>query len=89
MANIRSQLKRIKQNEKRRVRNRAVRSELKTRVKTAERAARDGSESFESDLRIAQKRIDQAATKGVIHKNKAARDKARLMRRTAAASSEA
>ena len=84
MANIKSQIKRIKQNEARRVRNKAVRSELKTRVKAAERAAREGSETLGADLRLAQKRIDKAATKGVIHKNKAARDKARLAKRTAA-----
>jgi small subunit ribosomal protein S20 len=87
MANIKSQIKRIRQNEKRRVRNKSVRSELKTRVKAAERAAHDGSETLDADLRLAQKRIDKAATKGVIHKNKAARDKSRLAKRTAGASS--
>jgi small subunit ribosomal protein S20 len=86
MANIKSQIKRIRQNEQRRLRNKAVRSELKTRVKSAERAAQEGSDTLEADLRLAQKRIDKAATKGVIHKNKAARDKSRLAKRTAASS---
>ena len=86
MANIKSQKKRNKTNAKRAERNKAVRSELKTRVKSAERAARDGSDTLDAELHLAQKRIDKAATKGVIHKNKAARDKSRLAKRTAASS---
>lgn len=83
MANIKSQIKRNRQNERRRVRNKAARSELKTRTANAVRAAggADGSES----LRLAVKRIDQAASKGLIHKNTAARRKSRLMRRVSAA----
>jgi small subunit ribosomal protein S20 len=82
MANIKSQIKRNLQNEKRRVSNKAVRSELKTRVKSAVYAADtdDGPEAF----RLAVKRIDKAAAKGVIHKNAAARRKSRLARRVAA-----
>ncbi len=83
MANIKSQIKRNRQNERRAERNKAVRSELKTRVKTAVRSAESGAEGAADDLRAAQKRLDMAASKGVIHKNAAARRKSRLMRRLA------
>jgi small subunit ribosomal protein S20 len=85
MANIKSQMKRIRQNERRRVRNKAVRSELKTREKRAVLAA--GTDEQDALLQVAQKRIDKAASKGVIHKNAAARRKSRLMRRVARAAS--
>ena len=83
MANIKSQKKRIKTNEKRHERNKAVRSELKTRLKTAARAL--GAEGSDDALRSAVKRIDAAAAKGVIHKNAAARRKSRLMKKANAA----
>ena len=83
MANIKSQIKRNRQNEVRRLRNKAVRSEIKTRTKTATRSAQIGSETTEDDLRIAVKRLDKAAAHGVIHKNQAANRKGRLMRRVA------
>ena len=89
MANIRSQIKRNKQNEKRRLRNKSVRSELRTRVKVAESAAAEGSEDLEEATRLAMKRIDKAAAKGVIHKNEAARRKSRLSKRLARLSAEA
>lgn len=79
MANIKSQIKRNEQNEKRRLRNRSVRAELRTRVKSAEAAA--GGENETETLRLAIKRIDMAAAKGVIHKNSAARRKSRLTAR--------
>ena len=82
MANIKSQKKRIKTNEKRAERNKAVRSELKTRVKTATKAA--GTPEGEAALREAVKRIDMAVSKGIIHKNAAARRKSRLMKKVAA-----
>ena len=85
MANIKSQIKRNRQNEARRLRNKAVRSELKTRVKTAVRAAEGGSDDAAARARDAQKRIDMAAAKGVIHKNAAARRKSRLAKRLARA----
>ncbi len=85
MANIKSQIKRNRQNEIRRLRNKAVRSEMKTRVKTAVRAAENGAEETADAVRAAVKRIDKAAAKGVIHKNQAANRKARLMKRLAAA----
>jgi small subunit ribosomal protein S20 len=84
VANIKSQIKRNLQNEKARVRNKAVRSELKTRVKAATVAAETGAENSTEALRLAVKRIDKAAAKGVIHKNAAARKKSRLVRRLAA-----
>ena len=87
MANIKSQIKRNLQNEKRRVRNKGVRSELKTRTANAVRSA--GGDDSPEALRLAVKRIDQAASKGVIHKNTAARRKSRLMRRVNRAGAEA
>jgi small subunit ribosomal protein S20 len=84
VANIKSQKKRILTNAKAAERNKAVKSELKTRSKTAVRTA--GTEDGDEALRIAQKRIDKAVSKGVIHKNQAARRKSRLMRKASAAS---
>ena len=81
MANIKSQIKRNRQNEAARLRNRAVRSELRTRIKQAETATGDDADEL---VRLAVKRIDQAAAKGVLHRNTAARRKSRLMRRLAA-----
>ena len=86
MANIKSQIKRNKQNERRRVKNKAVRSELKTRTKVATTAAEEGAENADELARLAIKRLDKAAAKGVIHKNQAARRKSRLVKRLAAAS---
>ena len=86
MANIKSQIKRNLQNEKRRVRNKAVRSEVKTRVKNALTAAQEGADTSVEATRLAIKRIDKAASKGVIHKNAAARKKSRLVKRLAALS---
>ena len=80
MANIKSQIKRNRQNEKRRLRNRTVRSEVNTRTKAALDAAEHGDEDADETLRLAVKRIDKAAAKGVIHKNTAARRKSRLVR---------
>ena len=79
MANIKSQIKRNKQNEKAHVRNKAVKSELRTRTKTAVAlATEDGGEEA---LKQAIKRIDMAATKGIIHKNQAANRKSGLVKR--------
>ncbi len=79
MANIKSQLKRNRQSERRRLRNKSVRSEMKTRSKHALAAV--GTEDEEAALRQAIKRIDKSASLGVIHKNQAANRKSRLMRR--------
>jgi len=89
VANIKSQIKRNRQTIKRQARNKAVRSELRTRTKRAIGAIEEGAEHTDGALRLAIKRIDKAAAKGVIHKNQAANRKSRLMRRAAAASSEA
>ncbi|HEX9682098.1 MAG TPA: 30S ribosomal protein S20 [Acidimicrobiales bacterium] len=85
MANTKSQIKRNRQNEKARLRNKAVRSEMKTRVKAAETAAEAGDDSVEATVLQAIRRIDSAAAKGVIHKNAAARRKSRLMKKAATA----
>lgn len=85
MANIASQKKRNRQNEARRVRNKGVRSELRTRVKTARTAIADGSETATDSVKAAQKRLDKAGRKGVIHRNAAARRTSRLMRAAAKA----
>lgn len=82
MANIRSQIKRNRQNEKRRVRNKQVRSELKTRTRRVNEAIEAGDqEAIEQALRSAAKAYDKAATKGVVHKNKAANAKSRLAKK--------
>ena len=86
MANIKSQIKRNRSNERRRVRNQAVRSELKTRTKVAQRAIAEGSDDAPDAVRAAQKRIDKAASKGRIHKNQAARRTSRLMKKAVASS---
>lgn len=84
MANIKSQIKRNRKNEQARVRNQAVRSELRTRVKNAVSAAENSAEDAQDKLRLAFKRIDKAAAKGIIHRNQAARRKSRLMKKASA-----
>ena len=81
MANIKSQIKRNRTNEKARLRNKAARSEVKTRIKTAVAAATTGSETAVEDLRMAVKRLDKAAARGIIHKNQASNRKSRLIKR--------
>jgi small subunit ribosomal protein S20 len=88
VANIKSQIKRNRQNLVRQERNKAVRSELKTRTRAAATAAEAGADDADEKLRAAIKRIDTAASKGVIHRNAAARRKARLMAKVAQASAE-
>jgi small subunit ribosomal protein S20 len=83
VANIKGQIKRNRQNEKRRVRNKGVRSELKTRIKAADEAVRSGDPDAPETLRLAQKRLGKAGAKGRIHKNQAARRTSRLMKRAA------
>jgi small subunit ribosomal protein S20 len=87
VANITSQIKRNKTNEVARERNKAVKSELRTRTKNAVAAV--GTENEEVALRTAIKRIDKAAAKGVIHKNQAANKKSGLMMRIARLKSDA
>ena len=84
MANIKSQKKRNITNAKRAERNKAIKSELKTRVRSA--TVTVGDESNDEAIRLAVKRLDMAAAKGVIHANQAARRKSRLMKKVAATS---
>lgn len=76
MANIKSQIKRNKTNEKARVRNKAYRSELKTYVRKVRAAVAEGDEKgAQTALRAASRKLDKAVSKGVIHKNQAANRK--------------
>jgi len=77
MANIKSQKKRNRQNETRRQRNKRIMSDLKTSMKKVEQAAAAG-EPTDDLFRAAQKKIDTAASKGVLHTKAAARRKSRL-----------
>ena len=86
MANIKSQKKRNRQNERRRDRNKAVRTELKTRVKVATTALVSEADNAQELVEAAQKRLGKAASAGIIHKNQAARRTSRMMRRAKSAS---
>lgn len=81
MANIKSQIKRNRQNVKRNLANRKVRSEIHTRTKTADAAVAAGADNADELVRDAISRIDKAAASGVMHKNKAARKKSQLAKR--------
>jgi small subunit ribosomal protein S20 len=83
MANIKSQKKRNITNAKRHERNKAVKAELKTRTKRVDDTL--GTDDNDDAVKAAIKRIDSAASKGVIHKNAAARKKSRLMKKVNAA----
>lgn len=79
MANTKSAQKHIRADEKKRIRNLKVRSRVKTMVKRAERAVAVHEAETVEALRMACAELDKAASKGVIHKNNAARRKSRLM----------
>lgn len=82
MANNKSAIKRIKVNERRRLRNQMYRSGTRTMVKKAERAIEQGTgETTTAALALAISRLDRTAGKGIIHRNAAARKKSRLMAR--------
>ena len=84
MANIKSQIKRNKQNEKRHERNKSVKTGLKSAVrKFREAAAAGDKETAEVLGREASKKLDKAASKGVIHKNQAANRKSAIAKKTA------
>jgi small subunit ribosomal protein S20 len=86
LANIASQIKRNKQNEKRRVRNRVARGSARTAVKKAQVQLESGkTEETRKSVLEAISVLDKAAQKGIIHKNNAARRKSRLMKALAAA----
>ena len=87
MANIKSQIKRNRQNEKARMRNKSVKSALKTSVRRFnETIATGDAEAAAAVLRDASRKLDQAASKGVIHKNQAANRKSAIAKRLAALS---
>ena len=84
MANIKSQIKRIKTNEKARLRNKSVKSSLKTAIRKYREAADAGDAATATTLmRDASKALDKAASKGVIHANQAANRKSAMAKRTA------
>ncbi len=85
MANIKSQLKRILTNKKSQDRNKAVRSEVKTAVRATREAIASGDKAAASAaLLVAAKKLDKAASKGVIHKNQAANRKSSIAKQVAA-----
>jgi small subunit ribosomal protein S20 len=89
VANIKSQIKRNRQNEKRRLRNKAVKSSLKTAIRKFKEASVAGdAESATALMRDASRKLDKAVSKGVIHKNQAANRKSAIAKRLAAATSE-
>ncbi|WP_181781410.1 30S ribosomal protein S20 [Pseudonocardia pini] len=84
MANIKSQIKRVKTNEKARQRNKSVKSSVKTAIRKFREAAEAGDTEKATELqRAAARALDKAAGKGVIHKNQAANRKSALARRAA------
>ena len=79
MANIKSQIKRNKTNEKARVRNQAVRSEVRTEVRKLRALVEAGDKTAaEAQLRVASRKLDKAVSKGVFHRNNAANKKSAL-----------
>lgn len=85
MANIKSQLKRIKTNEKARQRNKAVKSSLKTSIRKFREAADAGDTAKAQEaLQTASRELDKATSKGVIHANQAANKKSAMAKRAAA-----
>ncbi len=82
MPNIKSAIKRVLVNDKNRAHNATVKSAMRTTVKNAEVAlAGDNAEAAKEALLLASKKLDKAASKGLIHKNAAARKKSRLAKR--------
>ena len=88
MANIKSQIKRNRQNEKRRMRNKSVKSSLKTAIRKFNESAQTGGDAAATEalLRDASRKLDKAVSKGVIHKNQAANRKSAIAKRLAATS---
>jgi len=84
VANIKSQMKRIKTNEKARLRNKSVKSALKTSVRKFREAAAAGDvATATAQLQVASRQLDKAASKGIIHANQAANRKSAMASRTA------
>lgn len=85
MANIKSQIKRIKTNQKATERNRAYKSELRTVVRAVREAIIAGDKpAAEAKLKVAARKLDKAVSKGVIHKNQAANRKSKIAAKVAA-----
>ena len=85
MANIKSQIKRIRTNEDARLRNKGVKSSLKTAIRSFREAAESGDAAkATSALQAASRKLDKAVSKGVIHKNQAANKKSAMAKRVAA-----
>jgi ribosomal protein S20 len=85
VANIKSQIKRIGTNKKAQERNKAVKSEVKTAIRQTREAVAAGDKSKANDaLKVAAKKLDKAASKGVIHKNQAANRKSAIAKQVAA-----
>ncbi len=79
MPNTASAKKRLRQNDKRRQQNRTLRSRMRTQLRRVREAVAEGDgEKAQAEFRVASKRLDQAASKNLIHKNAAARSKSRL-----------
>ena len=79
MANIKSQQKRIKTNEKARLRNKEVRSAVRTEIRKFRELLEAGDlAAAETQLRVASRKLDKAVTKGVLHRNNAANKKSRM-----------
>jgi small subunit ribosomal protein S20 len=79
VANIKSQVKRIRTNERARLRNQSVKSSLRTAIRGFREAVAEGDKDKAADLLVAtQRKLDKAASKGVIHKNQAANKKSAL-----------
>ncbi|MBA0049872.1 30S ribosomal protein S20 [Streptomyces sp. AJS327] len=84
MANIKSQMKRIKTNEKARLRNKAVKSDLRTAIRrTREAVAAGNAAEAAAAQQLASKKLDKAVSKGVLHRNNAANKKSALARQVA------
>jgi small subunit ribosomal protein S20 len=84
MANTKSAIKRMRQSEKRRLRNRAVRSKVRTTLKTARSAVATKAQTAQTSVSDAVRALDKAVAKGVLHGNTAARKKSRLVKQLAA-----
>ncbi|HET9254940.1 MAG TPA: 30S ribosomal protein S20 [Pseudonocardiaceae bacterium] len=82
MANIKSQLKRIRTNEKARLRNKSIKSSLKTAVRRFREAAAAGDQDrAQAELVVASRALDKAVSKGVVHRNQAANRKSAMAQR--------
>ncbi len=83
MANIKSQIKRNKQNDRAHERNKSVKSALKTSIRRFRDAAEAGDERTQELARAANRKLDKAVSAGVIHKNQAANKKSAIAKKTA------